>query len=85
MLLKRISFPCRYSDMIHHFARPVPVLSMVTNQVVDYIYQAQGHKIMQWNNQKDQHSHQCHKEGGGGGAVPPPPREKVLPNIIPLT
>ena len=60
-----MSFPCRYSDMIHHFARPVPVLSMVTNQVVDYIYQAQGHKIMQWNNQKDQHSHQCHKEAGG--------------------
>ena len=51
MLLKRMSFPCRYSDMIYRFGRPVPVLRMVTNQVVDYIYQAHGHKIMQWNNQ----------------------------------
>ena len=24
MLLKRFSYPCRYSDMIHRFARPVP-------------------------------------------------------------
>ena len=51
MLLKRMSFPCRYSDMIYRFGGPVPVLSMVTNQVVDYIYQAHGHKITQWNNQ----------------------------------
>ena len=51
MLLKRMSFPCHYSDMIYRFGRPVPVLSMVTNQVVDYIYQAHGHKITQWNNQ----------------------------------
>ena len=39
MVPKRTSFPCRYSDMIYRFGRPVPVLSMVTNQVVDYIYQ----------------------------------------------
>ena len=51
MLLKRTSFPCRYSDMIYRFGRPVPVLSMVTNQVVDYIYQAHAHRITQWNNQ----------------------------------
>lgn len=51
MLLKRTSFPCRYSDMIYRFGRPVPILSMVTNQVVDYIYQAHAHRITQWNNQ----------------------------------
>ena len=50
MVLKRTSFPCRYSDMIYRFGRPVPVLSMVTNQVVDYIYQAHGHRLTQWNN-----------------------------------
>ena len=49
MVLKRTSFPCRYSDMIYRFGRAVPVLSMVTNQVVDYIYQAHGHRLMQWN------------------------------------
>lgn len=51
MLLKRTSFPCRYSDMIYRFGRPVPILSMVINQVVDYIYQAHAHRITQWNNQ----------------------------------
>ena len=28
MLLKRFSYPCRYSDMIHRFARPVPEINM---------------------------------------------------------
>lgn len=30
MVLKRLAYPCRYSDMIPLFARPVPVLSMIT-------------------------------------------------------
>ena len=38
-------FPYRYSDMICRYGRPVPFLSMVTNQVVDYIYQAHGHRL----------------------------------------
>ena len=40
MLLKRFAYPCRYSDMVPRFSRPVPVLSMVTNEVLDYIYTA---------------------------------------------
>ena len=27
ILPKRMSYPCRYGDMIHRFAKPVPVLS----------------------------------------------------------
>ena len=50
MVLKRMSFPCRFSHMIYRFGRPVPVLSMVTNQVIDYIYQTHGHIVTQWNN-----------------------------------
>jgi len=34
MLLRRLAYPCRYSDMIHRFGRPTPVLSMVTNKVI---------------------------------------------------
>ena len=34
MLLKCFSYACRYSDMIHHFARPVPEISMITNAVI---------------------------------------------------
>ena len=48
--LQRFSYPCRYSDMIPRFAKPVPVLSMIPNTVVDFIYNMHGHRIMQWNN-----------------------------------
>lgn len=50
MLLKRLSYPCRYADMVARFGRPIPVLSMVTNQVLDFIYNTHGRKILQWNN-----------------------------------
>ena len=51
MLLKRLCYPCQYSDMVHLFAKPVPVLCMITNQVLDYIYQVHSHHILQWNHQ----------------------------------
>ena len=47
VLLRRLSYPCRYGDMLPRFARPVPVLSMVTNTVLDYIYGTHGHRITQ--------------------------------------
>lgn len=50
MLLKRLAYPCRYSDLIHRFGRPVPVLGMITNEVIDYIYNTHHHKITNWNN-----------------------------------
>ena len=49
MLLKRVSYPCRYSDMIPRFGRPVSVLSLITNHTLDYIYENHGHLITQWN------------------------------------
>ena len=49
MLLRRMSYPCRYGDMIPRFAKPVPVLSMITNQMLDYIYNVHGHKVLNWN------------------------------------
>ena len=41
--------PCRYSDLFHRFGRPVLVLSMITNEVIDYIYGTHHHKIINWN------------------------------------
>ena len=35
LLLKRTCFTCRYSDMVHLFAKPVPVISMIKNEVLD--------------------------------------------------
>jgi len=49
MLLRRLAYPCRYSDLIHRFGRPVPVISMATNEVLDYIYDTHEHLITQWN------------------------------------
>ena len=49
MVLKRLAYPCRYSDMIPLFARPVPVLSMITNNVIDEIYNSHHHRITGWN------------------------------------
>ena len=36
ILLRRMSFPCRYSDMLARFGRPVPELSMISNTVMNY-------------------------------------------------
>ena len=49
MLLKRYSFPCRYSDMIPIFGRPVPELCMICNTVTDWIYANHSQRITQWN------------------------------------
>ena len=50
MLLKRLAYPCRYSDMMKRFGqRQVPVLCMATNCALDYIYDAHHHRITEWN------------------------------------
>ena len=49
MLLKRLAYPCRYGDMIHRFARPVPEMCMITNEVTDYLHDNHAHRILQWN------------------------------------
>ncbi|XP_068737629.1 trichohyalin-like [Montipora capricornis] len=49
MLLRRMAYPCRYGDMIPRYAKPVPVLSMITNQMLDFIYNVHGYKVLNWN------------------------------------
>ena len=48
--LRRFAYPCRYSDLIPRFGRPVPELSMISNLVMDTIYQEHNHRVIQWNN-----------------------------------
>ena len=50
MLLRRLAYPCRFGDMVSRFGSPVPVLSMATNHVIDFIYNTHGHRITRWNN-----------------------------------
>ncbi len=49
MLLRRTSYPCRYSDIIPRFPRPVSVLSLITNEVLDFIYENHAHLVTDWN------------------------------------
>ena len=49
MLLRRMAFPCRLSDMMPRFGRPVAEMSMIINNVVDYIYDTHAHRLTQWN------------------------------------
>ena len=48
-MLKRFAYPCRYSDIIPIFGRSVPELSVISNEVVDWMYTTHGHQITQWN------------------------------------
>lgn len=49
MLLRRFVYPWRYSDMVPCFGRPVPILSMATNKVLNHIYHIRGHFLTDWN------------------------------------
>ena len=49
ILLKRFAFPCRFSDMIPIFGRPVPELCMINNTLFDWVYNHHRHRIMDWN------------------------------------
>ena len=50
-LLRRLAYPCRYSDIILRFGRPTLVLSMVTNKALHFVYDTLGHRITEWNHQ----------------------------------
>ena len=49
ILLKRLAYPCRYFDMIHLFARPVPELCMLHNVVLEWVFENHGHHLTSWN------------------------------------
>ena len=50
-ILKRLAFPCRYSDMMPRFARPVPQLSMICNETIHWLDSRWGFKLADLNQQ----------------------------------
>jgi len=36
---------------LHRFAKPVPVLSMITNQMIDYMYNFHENRVLHWNHE----------------------------------
>ena len=49
ILLKRFAYPCRYSDMMPTFDRSVPELSIISNEITDWLYTNYGHRVIHWN------------------------------------
>lgn len=43
--LRRLSYPCRYADLIPRFGRAKAELSIISNLVLDYIYTEHGHLL----------------------------------------
>ena len=49
IFLKRFAYPCRYLDMVPMFARPVPQLCMISNGVMDFVYDNWNHLLSSLN------------------------------------
>ena len=49
ILLRRLAYPYRYSDMVSRFGRPVPVLFMISKILLNYIYDLHYRRITAWN------------------------------------
>ena len=63
IVLERLAYPCRYSDLISIFGRPVPEISMISNTVIDYICEHHGCRISEWNHTiLNQHALQTYAE-----------------------
>lgn len=45
ILLKRLSSPCRYSDMVPIFGRYPTAICLIFNYMLDYIYDNHKHRI----------------------------------------
>ena len=41
--LKRFAYPSRYSDIIPRFGRDIPQLSMISNLIMNFIYENHKH------------------------------------------
>ena len=49
VFLKRFAYPCRYSDMVPRFGRPVPQFSIISNYVMSSVYQDFHHLLADLN------------------------------------
>lgn len=49
LVLKRLTYPCRYFDLMYTFARPVPELCMLSNTIFDWVYNQHGFRLSSWN------------------------------------
>ena len=48
ILLKRLAYPCRYSDMATRFGKNPSTLCLISNTVLNHIYQNHHHRLESW-------------------------------------
>ena len=48
ILLKRLAYPCRYTDMVPRFGRNPTELCLIFNEVLDLIYANHRHRLQNW-------------------------------------
>ena len=69
ILLKRLSYPCRYSDMVPRFARPAAELSAIHNHMINRIYNQWGFLLRDFNREQlapqnlQRYAHAIHAKG----------------------
>ena len=49
ILLKRLAYPCRYTDMVPRFGRNPTELCLIFNSVLDFLYSTHRHRLQNWN------------------------------------
>ena len=48
ILLKRLAYPCRYTDMVPRFGRNPTELCLIFNTMIDFIYDNHNHRLRSW-------------------------------------
>ena len=48
IFLKRLAYPCRYTDMAYRFGRSASELCLIFNKVLDIVYDANHHRLESW-------------------------------------
>lgn len=48
ILLKRLAYPCRYTDMVPRFGRNPTELCLIFNEMLDLIYTKHRHRLSDW-------------------------------------
>lgn len=49
LLLRRLAYPCRLSDLIPMFGRSPPELSMINNEMINILFELHGQRLTTWN------------------------------------
>ena len=64
ILLKRLAYPCRYTDMVPRFGRNPTELCLIFNEMLDLIYTTHSHRLKNWDRNPFLQPYQLHRYAG---------------------